>query len=103
MPSLTPSDVPDIHDWHRLLEGREAVVTGGGAGIGRATVELFVEHGATVHVAENDPDLVDDLGTLEPGKLADIVLFAGDPMEGFWNMLDARIVLKGGVIVVDKR
>lgn len=48
-------------------------------------------------------NMADDLGTLEAGKLADIVLVAGDPMEGFWNMLDARVVLKEGVIVVDKR
>ena len=45
----------------------------------------------------------DDLGTLEAGKLADIVLLNGDPLEGFWNMLDARVVLKEGVVVVDKR
>ncbi|HEY5665451.1 MAG TPA: amidohydrolase family protein [Gammaproteobacteria bacterium] len=48
-------------------------------------------------------NMADDLGTLEAGKLADIVLFAGDPLEGFWNMLDARVVLKEGVVVVDKR
>jgi imidazolonepropionase-like amidohydrolase len=48
-------------------------------------------------------NMADDLGTLEVGKLADIVLVAGDPMEGFWNMLDARLVLKEGVVVVDKR
>ena len=48
-------------------------------------------------------NMADDLGTLEAGKLADIVLVAGDPMEGFWNMLDARVVLKEGVVVVDKR
>jgi len=48
-------------------------------------------------------NMEDDLGTLEPGKLADIVLVAGDPMEGYWNMLDARVVLKEGVVVVDKR
>jgi imidazolonepropionase-like amidohydrolase len=48
-------------------------------------------------------NMADDLGTLEVGKLADIVLVAGDPIEGFWNMLDARLVLKEGVIVVDKR
>jgi imidazolonepropionase-like amidohydrolase len=45
----------------------------------------------------------DDLGTLDVGKLADIVVVAGDPMEGFWHMLDARLVLKEGVVVVDKR
>jgi len=48
-------------------------------------------------------NMADDLGTLEVGKLADIVLVAGNPMDGFWNMLDARVVLKEGVVVVDKR
>ncbi len=48
-------------------------------------------------------NMADDLGTLEAGKLADIVLVAGNPMEGFWHMLDARVVLKEGVVVVDKR
>ncbi len=48
-------------------------------------------------------NMADDLGTLEPGKLADIVLVDGDPLEGYWNMLNARVVLKEGVVVVDKR
>jgi imidazolonepropionase-like amidohydrolase len=39
----------------------------------------------------------------EPGKLADIVLVDGDPMEGYWNMLKTKVVLKEGAIVVDKR
>jgi imidazolonepropionase-like amidohydrolase len=45
----------------------------------------------------------DQLGTLEPGKLADIILIDGNPLEGYWNMLKTRLVLKGGVVVVDKR
>jgi len=36
------------------LAGRVAIVTGGASGIGRATVELFVEEGASVVVADVD-------------------------------------------------
>ncbi|MGB0620188.1 MAG: SDR family NAD(P)-dependent oxidoreductase [Myxococcota bacterium] len=51
-----PSDVPAIDDWNRLLDGRIAVVTGGGDGIGGAISRLFAQHGAKVEIAEIDPE-----------------------------------------------
>jgi imidazolonepropionase-like amidohydrolase len=47
-------------------------------------------------------EMSNDLGTLAAGKLADIVILDGNPLEGYWNMLNARTVIKGGVVVVDK-
>lgn len=52
-----PTDLPAVDDWNRLLDGKVALVTGGGAeGIGGAIASLFAAHGATVEIAEIDPD-----------------------------------------------
>ena len=56
-----PSDVPAIDDWNRLLDGKVAVVTGGGAGIGAAICELFAQHGAIVEIAEVDADRASEI------------------------------------------
>jgi len=45
----------------------------------------------------------EQLGELAPGKLADIVLIDGDPLEGYWEWLKATVVIKEGRVVVDKR
>jgi len=48
-------------------------------------------------------DLSDELGTLEPGKLADIVIINGDPLADISDLSNVEIVIQGGRIVVDNR
>jgi imidazolonepropionase-like amidohydrolase len=48
-------------------------------------------------------DMSDQIGTLETGKQADIVLLDGNPLEGYWNWLKASTVIKGGKVMVESR
>jgi imidazolonepropionase-like amidohydrolase len=43
-----------------------------------------------------------DLGTLEPGKIADLVIVDGYPLDLIYHLLDVEIVIKGGEVVVDR-
>jgi imidazolonepropionase-like amidohydrolase len=47
--------------------------------------------------------MADQIGTLEPGKLADIILIDGNPTLNIYEMLKTKMVLKEGKVVVDKR
>ena len=45
----------------------------------------------------------DDLGTLESGKLADIVMIDGNPLAETSDLLKVALVIRDGRVVVDKR
>ncbi len=77
-----PENVPPIPDWNRLLDGRVAVVTGGGAGIGGAIARLFAQHGAHVEIAEIDPERAD-------ATVADITAAGGSARAHVVDVTDA--------------
>ena len=53
---------------------------------------------AAVNVA-----MEDQIGTLEAGKIADLILVDGDPETDIFDLLDVDVVAKNGRFVVDKR
>ena len=47
--------------------------------------------------------MADQIGTLEVGKIADIILLDGDPTQNIYEMLKTKVVLRDGKVLVDKR
>jgi len=72
--------------------------------------EAYAEAGMTpmeiIHAAtRNAAELLgmqDRIGTLEPGKLADIIGVPGDPLKDIRALEHAKFVMKGGAVVVNK-
>jgi NAD(P)-dependent dehydrogenase (short-subunit alcohol dehydrogenase family) len=77
-----------------LLDGKNAIVTGGGSGIGRATCRRMAEEGARVAVLDLDGDAAEGVA-----KEIDGLGFAvdvGDP-DGLRQVVDAAVASLGGL------
>ncbi|MGO9884535.1 MAG: SDR family NAD(P)-dependent oxidoreductase [Solirubrobacteraceae bacterium] len=58
-----------------VLDGKVAIVTGSARGIGRATAELLIEHGAKVLINDLDGDVAEQTSSEIDGET---IVFAGD-------------------------
>jgi 3-oxoacyl-[acyl-carrier protein] reductase len=73
-----------------VLDGKAAIVTGSARGIGRATAELLVEHGAQVLINDLDGDVAEHAAGEIQGETA---VFAGDlTKEGIPDQLVQKAV-----------
>jgi imidazolonepropionase-like amidohydrolase len=48
-------------------------------------------------------DMSDELGAIAPGRIADLTVVDGDPLELVFNLLNVAVVVQGGKIVADRR
>lgn len=77
------------------LEGKRALVVGGGSGIGRAVVDAFREEGAQVAVLERDPAKC----TVLQHELQDVPIVEGDAITAEANAraVEAAVTAFGGL------
>ena len=59
-------------------------------------IEIMTEHTARAVFLE------DEIGSLETGKAADVVIIDGNPLEDIYDLMKVQLVVKGGEIVVNK-
>jgi len=87
--------------------GTPGVVIGKGL---HKELELMVEAGispmeaimAGTRNAADNLGKVSELGTIEPGKLADIIAVSGDPLKDIRNTREIKLVIKDGKILVNR-
>ena len=48
-------------------------------------------------------EVLQELGVIAPGKIADLTIVDGDPLKLIFNLMNVGVVVQGGKIVVDRR
>jgi 3-oxoacyl-[acyl-carrier protein] reductase len=86
----------------RLLEGKVAIITGSGRGIGRAAAELFASHGARVIVSDIDPEPAEQTAALITAAGGEAISVPGDvTAPGFPDLIVNTAVEKlGGLDII---
>jgi imidazolonepropionase-like amidohydrolase len=88
----------------RMASGTDCGAPGHPHGVLFAELEAMVEYGATtewaLHAATSGAaellGLDDEIGTLEPGKVADVVAVAENPFRDIRALREIRLVVQGG-------
>jgi len=84
----------------KLLEGKIAVITGAGRGIGQATAELYAKHGAKIVIADIDAAPAEETLALVKAAGSDGIVVAGNIVkrEDCDKIIKAGMDLGGGSI-----
>lgn len=57
-------------------------------------------------MGQSSADFIDrgnELGTIQAGRTADMLVLGGNPLVGYWNFMTAEVVIKDGAILLDER
>ena len=92
--------------WHRFGRRPRRYATGAEHDQGNGTDGRGgAEHRAVIRAATRDAaeyiGLLKDIGTVEPGKLADLIIVDGDPLKDITVMEKVKVVVQAGRIVYD--
>ena len=113
MQSFLDNHGPRIFAAHKagvaIAAGTDAGVTKHGNNA--RELELYVEHGLTpeeaiVTATVNAAALIgmeDELGTVEPGRIADLIAVSGNPLSDISALRNVQVVIQGGRVVKDAR
>ncbi|MEK6256819.1 MAG: amidohydrolase family protein, partial [Chloroflexota bacterium] len=105
----TPEDVRRLLDAGGIIAmGSDAIGAFQQASLPFIEMNIMIEAGMTpmeviIAATANSAEVVglgDLVGTLEIGKMADIIVINGDPLTDFSVMPDVIIVIKGGEVIV---
>ena len=86
----------------RLLEGKIAIITGSGRGIGRAAAELFARHGARVVVSDIDPNPAEETAAAIRAGGGNAISLPGDVTDKSFpdSLIDTTLKEFGGIDVI---
>lgn len=85
-----------------LLEGKVAILTGSGRGIGAAAAKLFAEHGAAVVVSDLDPSPAEETANAIQNAGGKAIVIAGDVTDPAFpkRLISATLDSFGGLDVI---